>query len=156
MKTLNNITQVSDSHNGIGGSSVFFGHGDMILDHTQKSHRFTVCSHLKKGKEYEFRSITKARAGWNTIHDFTCKAEHIWGEVSKHVQCIQVKEGKNWFHIYVTKGGLWETIDNLMLDICTVGDIRSASPKNASYIHWNKSGAQTWADLAFVTNSKKK
>jgi hypothetical protein len=147
----NSITKLNKDE--VMAGSVFFGSAEMILDDNKRI-KFTVSSHLQKGKEYEFRSISKAKAGFNTISDFKCKAEHLWGYIGKTTQCVQVKEthkyGVTWFHVYITKAGIWETVDVLLLDTCTVGHIRECAPKNASYKTWNEVGAKTWADLAFV------
>lgn len=149
----NIITEISTSQMA---GSVFYGNASVKLH--DKTVKFTVCNHLKVGQEMEFRAIGKARAGWNTIFDFTCKPEHLWQHISKHTQCVQVKvkcKGlpDQWFNVYITKNQLWETVDIAMLETCTVGDIHSSAPKMRCYETWKRTNAKSWACKAFVKNA---
>lgn len=140
---------------GTMAGSVFFGSASVILDSTQRTHRFNVCNHLEHliGQPTLFRWITKVKAGWNTIQEFTAKPEELVNSIGKSVQCIQIKIGKDqWFDIYNTKSGIWANIDVTLLDRFTVGDIRQGAPKMASNQTWEQVKAKTWADLAFVNN----
>jgi hypothetical protein len=153
----NVITKVTE---GTMAGSVFFGHAEILIGDRDLV-KFTVCNHLKPGKEYEFRAIGKARAGFNTIFDFKAKPEHLWSRISKDTTCIQVKEktksiGDQWYHIYISKGQKWETIDVTLLDTATVGDIHQSAPKMASYRTWERTNAKTWADLSFCMNKASK
>lgn len=153
MKTKNIVTQVTTS---TLAQAVFYGIGQLVLDHTSRTYSFNVCNHLadRIGHNVKFRWITKVKAGWNTIQEFTEKPEHLMSRIGKNVQCIQVQQGEHWFDIYNLKNGLWANIDVTLLDRCTVGDIRQGSPKMASNRVWEQVKAKTWADLAFVPNKK--
>lgn len=149
--------QITTLTTGTMAGSVFYGHGTLQI-HGKGRHQFRVSNHLDMKKEYEFRYIAKARAGWNTIFDFKAKPTGIWYYIGKTTQCVQVKLGNNWFDIYTSKGGVWESVDVTLLDLATVSDIHKAAPKMVDFHTWERLGAETHADLAFCVNkpSKKK
>lgn len=150
---------VTQKATGTMAGDVFFGTATVQLH--DKSHRFNVCSHLVAGEEMEFRAIGKVKAGWNTIFDFKAKSEQLWYHIGKTTQCVQVKKvfkdgSAHWFDVYNTKGGLWSTVDVLMLDTCTVGDVH-CSTNSKMYTHQTfvRTNAKTHACLAFVVNEPK-
>ena len=71
--------------------NVFFGNAQVYLDHPAKPHSFIVSNHLTVGREYRFRAITKCKAGWNTIADFSCKAEQLWQHIGKHTTYVEMQ-----------------------------------------------------------------
>lgn len=152
---------ITEKSTGPMSGGVFFGQATVQLH--DKNHKFMVCNLLKAGQESEFRAIGKCRAGWNTIFDFKCKPENLWYHIGKTTQCVQVKVissvrsgNVHWFDVYNTKGGLWNTVDVLMLDACTVGDIHSSAPKMYCHATFTRTNAKFHSCLAFVMNAEKK
>lgn len=145
----NIITKV---HSGPLSGDVFYGSAEVVLGNRTR-HTFNVCKIMREGVDTKFRAVTKVKAGWNTIIDFTCKPENLWHQIGKHTICVQaLSEHGVWHDVYATKGGLWANIDVILLEKATVGDIHSFAPKMACYETWNRANAKTWADKAFVQN----
>lgn len=140
--------KITTFNTGTMAGSVFFGTATLQI-HGKGRHQFNVSNHLHPKEEYEFRQIAKTRAGWNTIFDFKAKPSGIWYHIGKTTQCVQVKLDNNWFDIYISKGGIWASVDVALLDLATVSDIYRAAPKMADYNTWKRLGAETHADLAF-------
>jgi len=117
-----------------------------------------VSNHLKEDKEYEFRVASKCQAGFVNISDWTTTPKQmISGFTKNSLVNIQVKityeSGRElWFNVYTTKGGKWYSIDKGFLDVLTVGDMRSSHPDMCDMELWERMGAKTWADKAFVQN----
>ena len=151
---------VKKSDDTVLAGKVFFGSAEILIGDRDLV-KFTESNHLEAGKEYEFRAIGKARAGFNSIFDFKCKAEHLWQHISKDTSCIQVKVktktiGDQWYHVYITKGQKFESVDLVLIDTATVGDIHQSAPKMASFNTWDRTNAKTWADLSFCMNKPAK
>jgi len=150
---------ITEKSTGTLAGNVFFGNATVQLH--DKRHKFLVCSHLKEGQEMEFRAVSKVKAGWNTIYDFKAKAEGLWYHINKTTLCVQVKvmsEDKktaHWFDVYNTKGGLWSTVDVLMLDTCKVGDVHHSAPKMYCHATFTRTNAKFHGCLAFVMNESK-
>ena len=139
---------------GTMSGSVFYGNAAVSLH--DKVQKFIVCNHLVAGRTMTFRSITKVKAGWNTIADFTCTPEQLWYHINKTTQCVQVQvNGGHWHNVYITKGGLWQMVDVLLLDTCTVSDIHRCAPKMYCHNTFVRTNAKTHACLAFVVNENK-
>ena len=114
-----------------------------------------VSNHIKDlSKQYEFRIAGKCQAGFVSIHDTKGTAEGvIRGYQKNSLINIQVKnEFGHWVNVYTTKGGKWYSIDKGFLDVLTVGTMRESFPDMCDMEIWNRMGAKTWADKAFVQN----
>lgn len=143
---------------GTMSGDVFFGTASIFLDATHRVHRFNVCSHLDggdpgAGNEAHFRSVVKVKAGWLTVCEFDSEPTRLWERIGKNTHCVQVEIKKGvWMDVYNLKGGLWANIDVVLLDTCTVSDIRTSCNKMASNEAWKAAKATNWADKAFVIN----
>jgi len=114
-----------------------------------------VSNHIKDlSKQYEFRIAGKCQAGFVSIHDTKGTAEGvIRGYQKNSLVNIQVKnEFGHWVNVYTTKGGKWYSIDKGFMDVLTVGTMRESFPDMCDMEIWNRMGAKTWADKAFVQN----
>ena len=114
-----------------------------------------VSNHIKDlSKQYEFRIANKCQAGFINIHDTKGTAEGvIRGYQKNSLVNIQVKnEFGHWVNVYTTKGGKWYSIDKGFMDVLTVGTMRESFPDMCDMEIWNRMGAKTWADKAFVQN----
>lgn len=139
--------------------------GDVFYGSFQTSVRgkgltVSVSNHLKDTeKKYNFRVVSKCKAGFLNISDWNdAKPHEIIGGFKKNslfnVQVEMVYEsGKSlWFNVFTTKGGNWHSIDLGFLKVLTVGNMRTSFPSMCDMNLWSFVGAKTWADKAFVQN----
>lgn len=113
----------------------------------------SVSNHLKSAtKNYEFRYITKCRAGFQIIADANCTVGDLVYNLSKHCGGVEVKIGDNWFHVLCIKGGKWVSIDKGILETLTVGDMHQSFKKMIDWNLWKQLNTKTWASMAFVQN----
>lgn len=146
-------TQIIKQTVGTMASDVFYGTFSTTVK--GKTEEIMVSNHLKDTeKEYEFRVASKCRAGFITMFDKKDTPHSIISGYKKNVLVnIQVKnENGFWLNVYTIKGGKWYGIDKGFLDVLTVGDMRSSFPDMCDMNIWNRMGAKTWADMAFVEN----
>lgn len=114
----------------------------------------SVSNHLKSTtKKYEFRYITKCRAGFQIIVDANCTVESLVHNLSKHCGGVEVKINNHWFHVLSIKGGKWVGIDKGILEVLTVGDMHQAFTKMVDWNMWKQLNTKTWACKAFVQNA---
>lgn len=119
----------------------------------------SVSNHLKdKTGVYTFRMTTKARAGFQTIRDYTGPIQGLIQCLSKHTTVVEMErkgnDGKSyWFHVLTTKGGKWHSIDKGILEQLTIGDMHHAFSKMVDWDMWKKLNAKTWASMAFLENA---
>ena len=106
---------------------------------------------LDWNKEYEYRVITKCRAGFLTVSDGKGILRNIitgWKKNALHT--VQIK---NEYGTYLTalamKGGKFYIMDKEILENITIGSIHSSFPSMADHNHWRNIGSKTWADLAY-------
>lgn len=138
---------------GIMSGDVFYGSFDTTVNN--KRIKVGVSNHIKDtNKEYEFRIAGKCQAGFISIHDIKGTPSSIIGAYKKNsLVNIQMKnEFGNWMNVYTTKGNKWHSIDKGFLDVITVGDMRQSFPGMCDMDIWNRFGAKTWADKAFIQN----
>jgi len=117
-----------------------------------KFYKFTAHDHnLDWNKQYEYRAVTKCRAGFLTISDgkdYLCNIVTGWKKSALHT--VEIKtEGGVYLTALAMKGGKFYIIDKEILENITVGDIHSSFSSMADYNHWKNIGSKTWADLAY-------
>lgn len=113
-----------------------------------------------QGRKGTFRAVVKVQAGFMTIVDAfeTAKAIDVFRNFKKGaLQTIQYKaEGSNnWLTVFARKGNKVILMDTeLFLDM-VVGDINQnwSNTNLYSQANYNRAGARTWADKAFVSNN---
>jgi hypothetical protein len=136
---------------------VFYGSFDTVV----KGKRITVgvSNHIKDlNKKYKFRVAAKCKAGFINISDWETTPAEIISSWNKNVLVnIQVEVefqngSKQWHNVYTTKSGKWYSIDMAFLQVITVGTIRQSFPDMADNKIWERMGAKTWADKAYVPN----
>jgi hypothetical protein len=146
---MNNLIKINEGH--LSGN-VFYGTirindasvivGNLIEDDT---------------KEYKFRMIGKARAGFPLIHEVECSIAELPYYLSKHttyVEFLRVDESRrsNWFHILTTKGGKWHSIEKSLLENLKVGDMHNAFPKMIDWNIWKAMNTKFHSCKSFVVN----
>ena len=138
---------------GTLAGDTFYGNFNNTIKGKRES--VMVSNHIKDlNKEYEFRIANKCQAGFINIHDTKGTAEGVIRGYSKNsLANIQVKnEFGHWVNVYTTKGGKWYSIDKGFMDVLTVGTMRESFPVMCDMDIWNRFGAKTWADKAFIQN----
>ena len=110
-----------------------------------------------KTKEYKFRMIGKARAGFPLIHEVECKISDLPYYLSKHSTYVEFQtireDGKvDWWHILTTKGGKWHSIEKSLLESLCVGDMHNAFPKMIDWKIWKAMNTKFHSCKAFVMN----
>ena len=122
------------------------------------------------GRKGQFRAIVKVQAGFLTVVDdlgIQCnwasgqqwkKAIDVFRNFKKGaLQTIQFKaeDSDNWLTVFARKGNKVVLMDtDLFLDM-VVGDINQnwSNTNLYSQANYNRAGARTWADKAFVSNN---
>ena len=140
------------------GGDVFYGNVKTILE--GKLTNITIHNHLKDAKKmFNFRVVTKCKAGFLTITDLNeCSPESAIRNWKKNaLQNVQVEieyqSGKKTFvNVLTMKSNKFYSIDKVLLECLTIGDIRQVFPKMADSKLWERLGAKNWADKAFVQN----
>tara|TARA_Y100000593_G_C4149640_1_gene256416 strand:+ start:69 stop:575 length:507 start_codon:yes stop_codon:yes gene_type:complete len=127
---------------------------------------FTVSSHLDPNKEYNFRMVGKARAGFVTIFEHkNLKAKNLPWYLGKSTQNVQAWLGpKNstedhkgiWVNVLTKKGTAFHSIDKAILESLTVSDMHNSFPKMVDYDLWKNVNANTHADKAYKFNKNSK
>lgn len=111
-----------------------------------------------KTKEYKFRMIGKARAGFPLIHEVECKISDLPYYLSKHSTYVEYQRTdfesgrSDWFHILTTKGGKWHSIEKSLLESLCVGDMHNAFPKMIDWKIWKAMNTKFHSCKAFVMN----
>ena len=136
---------------------VFYGHFDTVVN--DKPLSVNVSNHLKDLKKvYNFRAVSKCRAGFLTVSDHKCVPSEMINAWKKNsLYNIQVEivysDGKSlWANVFTTKGNKWNSIDLGFLSVMTVGTMRQSFPDMCDMKLWDMVGAKTWADNAFKKN----
>lgn len=119
-----------------------------------KNHSFHTVNHDFDWNEtkYQYRAITKCRAGFMTISDGTATLQQAVCNWKKNaLQTLEVKFPGSDFYVTVLaiKGGKFVLVENSILENMTIGTIHSQFPAMADYGHWKHIGSKTWAGLAY-------
>lgn len=121
-----------------------------------KFHSFSAVDYgIDPNKEYEFRLITKCRAGFMTISERTGTIDRVvTGYKKGALQAVEMKlefeNDKSLFvNIFAMKGNKFYIVDKAILECLRVGDIHYSFPKMADFNHWKKIGTKTHADPAY-------
>tara|TARA_A100001037_G_scaffold303765_1_gene338622 strand:- start:319 stop:810 length:492 start_codon:yes stop_codon:yes gene_type:complete len=124
---------------------------------------FTVSNHLDPNKEYNFRQVAKARAGFVTIFEHNnLKPTALPYYMGKSTQNIQVwLDAENptedhkglWVNVLTKKGTAFHSIDKSILESLDIGTMHEAFPKMVDYDLWNKLNAKSHADKAYKYNN---
>lgn len=113
-----------------------------------------VCNFLKsKTDEYEFRWITKCRAGFQIIAEAKGTVGSLIYNLGKHCGGVEVKIGDNWFHVLSIKSGKWVNVDKGILETLTVSDMHRAFSKMIDWNMWKQLNTKTHASMAFMMNA---
>jgi len=149
LKIMNMKSMITvNDKKSICGGDVFYG--NIRINGKDVS----VSNHLKSTtKKYDFRYITKCRAGFQIIVDANCTVEALVHNLGKHCAGVEVKIGNHWFHVMSFKGGKWVNIDKGILEVLTVGDMHQAFTKMVDWDMWKQLNTKTWASKAFVYNA---
>ena len=120
-----------------------------------KMHRFHTSEYgFKWDVEYEYRVITKCRAGFMTISDGKSSLKNLVNRYQKNaLQTIELKSTHPGSDTFLTalalKAGKFVTVANCILENIEIGTIHSSFPKMADHGHWKAIGSKTWADNAY-------
>ena len=101
---------------------------------------------------------SKCKAGFINISDWETTPLDIISSWKKNsLVNVQVEKKFDngmvlWFNVFTTKGGKWYSIDKMFLESLTVGTMRESFPDMCDMNIWDRMGAKTWADKAFVKN----
>ena len=130
------------------GGDVFYG--SIRINGSEVS----VSNHLKsKTEKYEFRWVTKCKAGFQIVVDAKSTTQELVHSLSKHCTNVQVKVGDYWFNVLCIKSGKWVGVDKGILEALTVGDMHQAFSKMIDWNMWKQLNTKTWASMAFVQNA---
>ena len=154
--TTTTPTTVINLTTGTMAGDVFYGTYDTMVK--GKNITINVSNHLKENKKYDFRIAAKCKAGFINISDWTTTPKDVISGFKKNVLVnIQAKmvyeNGREfWVNVLTIKSGKWHSIDKGFLDVLTVGNMRTSHPDMCDMKIWERFGAKTWADKAFVQN----
>ena len=149
-----------DANSPSGGK---FWHGK-VRQYTRdyKYVEFTVSNHLDPNKEYNFRQVAKARAGFVTIFEHNnlkpSSLPHYMGKSTQNVQVWLDAENPTedhkglWVDVLTKKGATFHSIDKSILESLDVGTMHEVFPKMVDYDLWNRLNAKTHADKAYSYN----
>ena len=149
------MTNLIEVNTGTLSGSVFYGTIRI------NGNRVSVSNHLTSDKEYTFRMIGKARAGFPMIVEFTSTIKGLPYYLSKNTTYVEYfKEssvgGKGmWLSVLTTKGGKWNSIDKGLLEVLTVGDMHGAFPKMVDWNIWKRMNTKFHSCKSFVMNELK-
>ena len=157
MTTTTNTNPIIKVTEGVMAGDVFYGSFDTTIK--GKLVTIGVSNFIKDtNKTYKFRSAAKCRAGFVTISDFEDTPQGAICNWSKNVLVnlqvqVEFESGvKQWHNVFTTKGGKWHSIDRGLLEVLTVGSMRTVFPDMCDMKLWELVGAKTWADKAFTQN----
>ena len=152
--TARNIIKLTE---GVMAGDVFYGSFDTRIK--DKTISVMVSNHIKDvNKQYEFRVAGKCKAGFISIHDTKGTAHSVIAGYKKNtlvniqVKCVYENGTELWRNVFTTKGNKWHSIDKAFLEVLDVGNMRSSFPDMCDAKLWDKMGAKTWADKAFIQN----
>ena len=120
-----------------------------------KMHKFHTSEYgFKWDVEYDYRVVTKCRAGWMTISEGKASLQNLVNRYKKGaLQTIELKSTHPGSDTYLTalalKANKFATVANCILENITIGTIHSSFPKMADHGHWKSIGSKTWADNAY-------
>ena len=120
-----------------------------------KMHKFHTSEYgFKWDVEYDYRVVTKCRAGWMTISEGKASLQNLVNRWKKGaLQTIELKSTHPGSDTYLTalalKANKFATVANCILENITIGTIHSSFPKMADHGHWQSIGSKTWADNAY-------
>lgn len=112
------------------------------------------------GRTGKFRAIVKCRAGFLTVVDAEVYGDDLTSVLKnwkpKALQTLEfLPEGcKHWLTVFIRTGKKIHCIDEELIENMTVGDINVyfAGTTLHSQYQYDRVGARTWADKAFVQN----
>lgn len=102
--------------------------------------------------EYDYRVITKCRAGFFTISDGKSSLKNLVNRYQKNaLHTIELKSLKSDHYLtaLALKAGKFVTVANCIIENIEIGTIHSSFPKMADHGHWKSIGSKTWADPAY-------
>ncbi len=118
-----------------------------------KMHKYHTNDYgFKWDEEYEYRVITKCRAGFMTISDGKSSLSNLVNRYQKNaLQTIELKSLKSdtYLTVLALKAGKFVTVANCILENIKIGTIHGSFPKMADHGHWRSIGSKTWADNAY-------
>jgi len=132
-------------------SDVFYG------DITINGNKVSVSDLIKDNKKNKYRMTAKSRAGFQVIRDYEGDVAGLIQCMSKNTTVVEIERifedgSSHWFHILLTKGGKWHSIDKAILEKLTVGDMHQSFSKMVDWNMWKQLNTKTWASMAFVMN----
>ena len=118
-----------------------------------KMHKYHTNDYgFKWDEEYDYRVITKCRAGFMTISDGKSSLSNLVNRYQKNaLQTIELKSLKSdtYLTVLALKAGKFVTVANCILENIKIGTIHGSFPKMADHGHWRSIGSKTWADNAY-------
>ena len=118
-----------------------------------KMHKYHTNDYgFKWDEEYDYKVITKCRAGFMTISDGKSSLSNLVNRYQKNaLQTIELKSLKSdtYLTVLALKAGKFVTVANCILENIKIGTIHGSFPKMADHGHWRSIGSKTWADNAY-------
>jgi hypothetical protein len=120
-----------------------------------KMHKFHTSDYgFEWDVEYDYRVVTKCRAGFFTISDGKSSLRSLVNRYQKNaLHTIELKSTHPGSDTYLTalalKAGKFVTVANCIIENIDIGTIHGSFPKMADHGHWKAIGSKTWADNAY-------
>lgn len=127
-------------------------------DNKGKSFEFNISNHTDPDTKYNWRAVSKCRAGWLTIFDReNLTPKEMVYYFSKDTKNVQVwKEFENgkglWVDVITFKGGRFNNVDKAILENLTISNMHSDFPKMVDYNLWERVGAKNHSHFAYKPN----
>lgn len=137
------------------------GYGTVFqTDNQKKPIRFNVNRLLNPDEKYEFRYISKCKAGYPIIgQTYPTTVEGLRNYMSKNTTLIEFKQVGNdgreyWLSCLNMKAGKFVNIDLAILERLDVGIMHHAFPKMVDWNLWKRMNTKTHACKPYVYNTK--
>ena len=127
-------------------------------DNKGKGFEFNISNHTDPDTKYNWRAVSKCRAGWLTIFDReNLTPKEMVYYFSKDTKNVQVwKEFENgkglWVDVITFKGGRFNNVDKAILENLTISNMHSDFPKMVDYRLWERVGAKNHSHFAYKPN----
>ena len=113
-------------------NTTFGGYGAKLTTADNKSHYMTITDlGIDPKARYEFRYVSKCRAGYMTIGDFNGTIHRLTMFEKNALQSAQIKLNDTWLTVIAIKGGKLISCDKALLDEMIPNDFHRLCPKMA-------------------------
>lgn len=125
-------------------NTTFGGYGAHLITAGDKRHYMTITDlNIDPNAKYEFRYVSKCRAGFMTIGDFTGTICWLINFEKNALQSAQIKLNGTWLTVIAIKGGRLISCDKALLDIMIPNDFHRLCPNMVSgpmFNFWKNNG----------------